>query len=184
MLGRLGPCTLPHGSQPPVEKRPSLGHDPILALQQPDEVFPTRSPFTVNPLPMCDMGTTLPAHRGPISSASSAVRSSVRCAARIGVNPAAGDASGQRGTARPATMYAWANADRNSIRCTSLTGVTPGAGTGSVQENRPKRAARRSASIPVRSSVKCTVLEGDPAYDGVVGHGHRGGDRNRERPCR
>ena len=60
----------------------------------------------------------LPGIKGHHSSASTAARSSVTCTARIGVGPADGDESVQRGAARPAAPYASASAARSSSRCT------------------------------------------------------------------
>ena len=101
------------------------------------------------------------------SSATTAARSSIRCAALIGVFPADGAASGQDGASRPAAAYAAARADLNSARCTSLTRVTPAVRTGSVHAKRPTPAVTRTPSIRDRSSVKWTALIGvTPAWSG------------------
>ena len=92
------------------------------------------------------------------SSATTAARNSIRCAARIGVAAPVGAVSVQRGAARPASAYAAPSADRNSSRCTSLTGATPAVMTGSVQPNRASPDAARKASMRSRSSLKWTAL--------------------------
>ena len=91
------------------------------------------------------------------SRASTAARSSVTCNVRIGVKPDVGDASVQRGTARPATLFTADSASRSSRRCTRQTRVNPRL-TGSNQTNRARPAAPRNALIRVRNSVKWSAL--------------------------